>query len=249
MDNMELKEGTSVFTTGGKEVGKINRFVLDPATNEVTHIVVQKGWLFSEDKVVPFNMVDSATEDKVMLNENMESFDQLPPFEEAHYIKAREADVSRGGKPRCRMEEGSQATPLDETDREETIEADVSRGGRPRTSYNPAYYWYPPHGYIGYPVGFYGWPPMETVRNIPGNTIPLKEGTDVMSSDGEHVGDIERIFVEADSNKITHFVISQGFFKDHKLIPAHWARTVEEDKVQLVVSSELLQDLPAYEAE
>ena len=70
-----------------------------------------------------------------------------------------------------------------------------------------------------------------------------------MSSDGEHVGDIERIFVEADSNKITHFVISQGFFKDHKLIPAHWARTVEEDKVQLVVYSELLQDLPAYEAE
>ena len=39
---MELKEGTSVFTPNGDEVGRINRFVLDPATNEVTHIVVQK---------------------------------------------------------------------------------------------------------------------------------------------------------------------------------------------------------------
>lgn len=249
MVKMELKEGTSVFTSGGKEVGKINRFILNPATNEVTHIVVQKGWLFSEDKVVPFNMIDSATEDKVVLSENMESFDQLPPFEEAHYIRAREADVSRGGNPRYQMKESGQASPLDETYRDETIEADVFRGGNPRMNYNPAYYWYPPHGYIGYPVGFYGWPPMETVRNIPGNTIPFKEGTDVMSSDGKHIGGIERLFVEADSNKATHFVISQGFFKDRKLIPAHWVRTVEEDKVQLVVSSDLLEDLPAYEPE
>jgi uncharacterized protein YrrD len=248
MLKMELKEGTSVFTSGGKEVGKVNRFILDPATNEVTHIVVQKGWLFSEDKVVPFNMVDSATDDKVVLNENMESFDELPAFEEAHYVRAREADVSRGGNPRYRTGERGQPSPLDESDRDETVEADVSRGGGPRTSY-PAYYWYPPHGYIGYPVGFYGWPPMETIRNIPGDTIPIREGTDVMSADGEHVGDIERLFVESDSNKATHFVISQGLFKDRKLVPAHWVRTVEEDKVQLVVSSGLLEDLPAYQAE
>jgi uncharacterized protein YrrD len=215
MLRVELKEGTSVVTAGGEEIGKINRFVLDPATNEVTHLVVQKGWLFAEDKVVPFELVSSATEDKVVLHEDIENLDELPPFEETHFIRAQEADVSRGGSPRM---------------------------GR-----HPAYYWYPPSGYVGYPVGFYGWPPMETIRNIPGDTIPLKEGTDVISSDGEHVGDIERLFVETDSNKATHFVISQGLFKDRKLIPAHWVRTVEEEKVQLVVSSEFLESLPAYE--
>lgn len=39
-------------------------------------------------------MVNSATEDKVVLSENIDGFDQLTPFEEAHYIRAHEADVS-----------------------------------------------------------------------------------------------------------------------------------------------------------
>jgi hypothetical protein len=88
---------------------------------------------------------------------------------------------------------------------------------------------------------------METVRNIPEDTIPLKEGTDVMSSDGKHVGDVERLFVTTDSNKATHFVISQGLFGDRKLVPAHWVKSVGEDKVHLAVNSELLESLPAYE--
>ena len=67
---LELKEGTSVFTASGDEVGKINRVILDPATNKVTHVVVQKGWLFTEDKVVQIDMIGSATEDKVLLQEN-----------------------------------------------------------------------------------------------------------------------------------------------------------------------------------
>jgi uncharacterized protein YrrD len=89
---------------------------------------------------------------------------------------------------------------------------------------------------------------METVQNIPKNKISLKEGTDVMRSDGEHVSDVERLFVEPESNRATHFVISQGvLFKDRKLIPAHWVRSIDEDRVQLSVSSELLEQLPSYE--
>jgi uncharacterized protein YrrD len=69
-----------------------------------------------------------------------------------------------------------------------------------------------------------------------------------MSSDDEHVGDVERIFVDPDSNQATHFVISQGLlFKDRKLVPAHWVTSVEEDKVHLSVNSHLLERLPSYQ--
>lgn len=218
---LELKEGTSVFTSDGEEVGKINRFVLDPVTNEVTHIVIQRGWLLPEDKVLPFEMVGSATEEKVVLNEDVKDFDQLPPFEETHFVEV--------------PEEGERSA--------------VSK--RPSYRYTPAYYWYPPHGFIGYPgygLGYYAWPPVETQRNIPENTIPLREGANVMSSDGKHVGDIEQLFVEPDSNRTTHFLISQGLlFKDHKLVPSQWVRSVEEDKVHLTVSSHFLERLPEYE--
>lgn len=215
---MELREGTSVFTPGGEEVGKINRFVLDPGTNEVTHLVVQKGWLLPEDKVLPIGMINTATEERVVLNQEMDDLDQLPPFEETHYVELNEADVSPTGPSTYR--------------------------------YAPSYYWYPPSGYLGYPAlgpGYYGWPPVETTRNIPADTVPLKEGADVMSSDGEHVGDVERLFVNTESNKATHFVISAGLlFKERKLIPAHWVRSVEEDKVHLAVPSRVLERLPAY---
>lgn len=217
---MEFKEGTSVFTASGEEVGRINRFVLDPATNEVTHVVVQNGWLLKEDKVVPMRMFSSATAEKVVLTEDAGDFDLLPPFEETHFVGLGDEDTSPDGRPPYRLA--------------------------------PAYYWYPPPGFIGYP-GFpledYDWQPKETIRNIPQETVPIKEGTDVISSDDEHVGDVERIFVDSDSNKATHFVISQGLlFKDQKLVPAHWVRTVEEDKVHLAVPSRLLERLPSYES-
>jgi uncharacterized protein YrrD len=204
---MEFKEGTNVFTIDGKQVGKINRFVLDPATNEVTHIVVQKGWLLPEDKVVPMRMVSSATQERVMLTKDVNNFKELPPYEETHYIRAFDND-------------------------------------------DESYYWYPPEGYIGYPaygLDYYFWPYIETTRNIPENTVPLKEGAKVISLDGKHIGDIERLFVEPSSNRATHFLITQGLlFKERKLIPTRWIKSVEEDQVTLIVSTSTLERLPAY---
>ncbi len=220
MLKLEIKEGTPVFTSDGKEVGKINRFVLNPATDEITHIVVQKGRLLPEDTVVPFEMIDSTSEDKVVLKEDAKDFDQLPPFEETHFVQAN----SGNGIPVT----GS------------------------RTYYAPAYYWYPPpNGYIGYPA--YGlpyptWPPSVTQQNIPENTVPLQNGSNVISSDEKHVGDVERLFVEPHSKKITHFLISHGvLFKDHKMVPVNWVQSVEENKVHLTVSAEVLKDLPPYQ--
>ena len=222
MFKVELKEGTSVFTSGGEEVGKINRFVLDPRTNEVTHVVVQRGWLLSEDKVVPIKMINSATEDRVQLNEDVQEFDELPPFEETHYVRMDEDRASYQGTT------------------------------APSYRAAPGYYWYPPHGYLGYPaygLGYPAWPLTETQQNIPSNTVPLEESTNVMSSDGEHVGDVERLLVDTSSNKATHFVISQGLlFKDRKLVPVTWIDSVAEDEVKLIVSSKVLDQLPSYQA-
>ncbi len=219
MLKLEIGEGTPVFTSGGQQVGRINRFVLDPATDEVTHIVVQKGWLLPEDKVVPFEMIDSASPDKVVLKEDLDDFNELPPFEETHFVGIN----------------------------------DTPHSGKRRTySYAQAYYWYPPpEGYIGYPaygLAFPGWPPAVTQQNIPQNTVPLQKGSNVISSDGKHVGDVERLFVEPDSKRVTHFLITQGvLFKDRKVVPANWVKSVEENKVNLIVSAGLLDDLPPYQ--
>ena len=214
---MELKEGTDVFTSTGEQVGKINRFVLNPANNEVTHVVVEKGWLLPDDKVIPMKMINSASEDRVILKAELGNFDELPPFEEKHYVELSE---------------------------------EILAAGYPAFRFSPSYYWYPPRGYIGYPefgAEYYNWPPVETLRNIPADTVPLKEGAEVIGADGEPVGSVEQIFVDETSRRATHFVVSTGVLpKSQKLIPVHWLKSMEEDRVHLVVTSELVEHLPDH---
>lgn len=225
MQEQELKEGTRVFASDGDELGKINRFVLDPDTDEVTHIVISKGGLFSEDKVVPFDKVHFDTDGTLVLDEAIDDYDDLPPFEETHFVDIGDREAERIGRP-------------------------DPYAGYPS---GPAYYWYPPYGYLGYPaygLAPYGYPLAVTEQNIPADSVPLREGSDVISSDGEHVGDVERLLLDEGSHRVTHFLISQGIlFQDHKLVPANWIRSVTEDGIRLSVSSKVLEDLPDYHEE
>jgi sporulation protein YlmC with PRC-barrel domain len=220
MHEEQLKEGTSVFATDGDELGEITRFVIDPDTNEVTHIVIGGG-LFTEDKVVPFDKVRFTDEEGLVLSEEIQEYDDLPPFEESYYVEASDRFAGRGVED------------------------------YPPNPTGPTYYWYPPHGYLGYPaygLATHAWPYALTQQNIPEGTVPIQEGTDVIASDGEHVGDVERLLVDDETHQVTHFLVSQGLlFKDRKLVPANWIRTVMDDKVQLNVSSGVLEGLPAYE--
>lgn len=84
--NLQFKQNTGVFAADGEAVGHIDRVVVDPHSNVVTHIVVQKGFLFKEDKVVPIDFVAEATEDRITLRENAGDLHALPSFEEKHYL-------------------------------------------------------------------------------------------------------------------------------------------------------------------
>jgi uncharacterized protein YrrD len=215
---MQFKEDAKVVTADGEKVGTIDRVVLDPNTKEVTHLVVKKGLLFSEDKVVPMSLVGPATEDKVTIRETEEELEQLPDFRETHYVPVKEVTHPE-----------------------------------PDTAYwAPPLYLYPPTGGWWRTTGYadYSRPPnvAKTETNIPEGTVALEEGADVISSDGKHVGDIERIFTEPLEGRATHLLISEGLFlKEKKLIPTGWVADVFEDSLKLSVSSEFVDDLPEYQ--
>ncbi|MBZ0291336.1 MAG: PRC-barrel domain-containing protein [Anaerolineae bacterium] len=229
---MQFKNGTNVFTANGKEVGHIDRVVIDPRSQHVTHVVVRAGFLFTEDKLVPVELIKSADDDRVTLQSAAGDLDDLRPFEETHYVSLDDEEVKAMNYP---------------------------VGGE----YIPPVYGYPPYGGIwpGYPgaPGYSG--PAGIARpeqvyatrkdeNIPEGTSALREGARVISSDDKHVGEIESVLVDEHTEQATHFVISQGlFFKDHKLIPAHWVRTIGENEVYLGVGSKTLEQLPDYQPE
>lgn len=220
---MQFAEGAKVFTADGEKVGTIDRVVLEPDTKEVTHLVVQKGFLFTEDKVVPMSLVGSATEDRVTLREDAGDLEKLPDFQEAFYVPVEPAPPRRDLQP-------VPSSP---------------RWARSLYFYPPLGSWWMIAGYADYARPRYV---ARTEKHIPEGTVALKEGAKVISSDGEHIGDIERIFTDPLVDRATHLLISEGLFlKEKKLIPTKWITNILEDAVRLSVDSDFVERLPEYQ--
>jgi uncharacterized protein YrrD len=217
---MQFKQGANVYTSDGRDVGRIDRVVLDPKTKEVTHIVVRKGFLFTEDKIVSLSLIASALEDKVTLRPDAGNLDALLPFEETHYIPADEAETKAA-----------------------QYSADLAS---PLYWYPPVGGWmgYGADYAYAYPPPYV----VETEQHIPKGTVALQEGSIVTSADGKHVGNVERILSDSTSDRATYFLISQGFlFKEKKRIPVTWIRQIKENEVQLSVNAHTLEGLHEYQ--
>jgi uncharacterized protein YrrD len=214
---MRLQKGATVSSWDGDKIGSIDRVVLNPKTKEVTHVIVEKGFLFTTDKVVPISLVGTATEDKVTLRQGASDLDKLPDFEKKYYVRVTDPQEDRA----------------------------------PEAEYVPPLYWYPPIGlrWWGVPGYDYATPAyvVRTERHIPEGTVPLEEGAKVVSSDGEHMGDVEAVLTDPQQDRATHLVISKGLlFKDRKLVPTTWISRVMEAQVLLGVGTGLVHSLPEY---
>ncbi|MBZ0288439.1 MAG: PRC-barrel domain-containing protein [Anaerolineae bacterium] len=91
---MEFKRDARVYAADDQVVGHVDRVVLNPNTKTVTHIVVRKGFLFGEDKVVPLSLIESANSERVALRAAAGDLDNLPLFEEAHYVPLTEDEMA-----------------------------------------------------------------------------------------------------------------------------------------------------------
>lgn len=216
---MRFKDGTPVITADDHRVGDIARVVINPHTREVTHIIVRKGFLFSEDSIVPVELIESAAADEVRLRDTKDSLPELQALVEHHFV------------------------PLDELDDEEG----ELGAAQPIISYPPVGGPWWGAGYMGYvPTQVVA---VETEPNLPEGSLLLNQGARVTSADGEHVGDIDEVITDPDNGTATHFVVAAGLlFKERKLIPTGWIQRARTDEVQLSVGANVLDGLPDYNA-
>lgn len=223
---MRFEQGADVYTAQGDKVGEIDRVVIDPKTDEITHVVVKKGFLLTVDKVVPVSLIGPTIDDHVTLRETAGDLETLPNFEETHYVL------------------------LGEEEEQEV----VAQGQAHRLYWYPPTRtaWWRTGGYLGYPGLFHSIPPyvVKTERNIPDGTVALKEGAKVISADDEHVGNVETVLTDPVENRVTHLVISKGLLlKERKLVPTSWVSIVMSDEVHLAVGSHVIEGLRDYEPE
>jgi uncharacterized protein YrrD len=89
---MQIKHGASVLTRDEKEAGRVERVVIDPRNHEITHLVVGKSLIFNDSRIIPIQMIASTDEDRVLLSTDKDSLEELPYFEETHFIPPFEGD-------------------------------------------------------------------------------------------------------------------------------------------------------------
>ncbi len=80
-------------------------------------------------------------------------------------------------------------------------------------------------------------------QNIPHGTVAMKEGAKVITADGKHVGNVERVLADASMDQVTNLEISKGIFtKEWRLIPMKWVKSMGEDEVRLRVNEDSIDD-------
>lgn len=84
---MELKHNARIFAADAREIGHLERVVVDPMTQELTHLVVRQGLWLGELKLVPISAVDEALEDQITLDLETDAVRALPPFEQEREVR------------------------------------------------------------------------------------------------------------------------------------------------------------------
>ncbi|MDZ4763434.1 MAG: PRC-barrel domain-containing protein [Chloroflexota bacterium] len=216
---MEFKSGAMVYTNDSRKVGRIKHVVMTPHTQSVTALVIERGFLVREEKVLPLDWIDRIDADgAVMLHEDKRAFNDLPAFEQTFYVP-RTNDVP-----------------------DDVYYYYGNPGYLGNTGYAPVYGAFPavidplPNRVE------------KTVENIPEDTVALEIGAEVTSRDDQHVGKLEEIITNSGTHQSTHFLISKGlFFQTRKLVPTDWIERVESKHVFLSVDAKLLERLPDYD--
>jgi len=224
---MLLKEGTRVETTSGEQVGSVARVVIDPRSKEITHIVIEKGFLFVTDRVLPASLITESDDQRLVVNLDTEDLDQYPEFEVTRFVTLDEKDLP--------------------VDREALFIDEKIPLTIPYPSVGPHHYW-GPSNVAATPRYIYEGYAAVKEQNIPDEAVALKKGAALISEDGKRVGELNEVLVDQQDNQATHLILSKGLFSaEKKLIPTSWITRVDEEEIQLCVSARIINKLSVYE--
>jgi sporulation protein YlmC with PRC-barrel domain len=215
---MELTLGMHVFTSDDKDLGRVDRLILDPDRGTVKAAVVRKGLLLHQDVEVPVEMITAGTNGEARISYSSEEVDQLPRFFEGSYVSPPSDYMSPMGYPSSGMYwpvgYGMGVAPL---------------GARP-TGVEATSAW-TGNSEVDREIG-------DALRRQDLENAVIGEGSDVLGRDGEKVGTVHELSFDPTSSKLTGLVVHKGLIlgKDTEL-PASLIDSVDDGVVYLKVDA------------
>lgn len=82
---MDIPLNVDVHCVDGR-CGRSTHIILNPTTEQVTHLVVREQWPSRIERLVPVNWVTVSTRDVIVLKQARERFNQLEPFNQTDFV-------------------------------------------------------------------------------------------------------------------------------------------------------------------
>lgn len=214
---MDFKIGSAVECTDGPG-GHIERIVMEPESERITHLVVRLGWFAPRDVVVPIASVTRVDDQAVFLSVSKAELERLPGFLEKHFVSPARNWNPPPNYPRQTVL--WLTTPVD-------FEGDeYNLFGAGLAEYQPLF--------------------VEETQNVPAGSTVIRKGMPVEAVDGL-VGEITEVVTRPDSVSAESLVIrSELGIHDNKQIATNQIEKVEEDRVFLRISRDDFVRLPSH---
>lgn len=218
---MRIQLGESILTSDGQDAAVVDRVILDQAGRDVIAVVLRSGTFFPHDVEV---QLDQLTEDDAghhRLVYNAAELDQLPRFDESQYT-----------------------TPPPDL----ALPYDYDRQ------------------MVAWPAGGVG--PLMPIEASPIASDPrvseelvgriyehdaenavIAEGSAIISSDDEKVGELERLAFDSDSGRLISVIVRQGlFFPSEHRLPGYLVASASDGKLYLNVDKAHVEELTRQKA-
>jgi hypothetical protein len=72
-----MKQGAKVISADGEHIGHVERVLADASVAQMTHLMISRGILTKEVKLIPTKWILKIGEENVYLNENKDSIEGM----------------------------------------------------------------------------------------------------------------------------------------------------------------------------
>ena len=211
---IEIELGARLRSAQGDDLVVVRQFVVSPSTSDITHVIIEKGVFFPEDRVVPVDTMSHVEGGQVVLKADIDP-SALPRFTPGDYA------------------------PVEDTGR--MAPAGTAIAWRYPTSLGAAFPAYPVYPIP--PVDIAEAPVQHSLTRAqlpPGEVIDAK--TPVVSIEGEDIGKVAEVEID-DQGHLSHLVVDLGLLNGERVLPAHWVESIGSDAVRLAVATDALESL------
>lgn len=92
-----LHVGAAVYTANGEKVGKLRFVVVEPETENVSHLVLERGMMLSRDVLAPIGVVGKVMHRGIFLTISPDEVQELADFAEGRYLAGSHHGGGGGG--------------------------------------------------------------------------------------------------------------------------------------------------------